>query len=78
MPTSTTSSTGADRPNTTLAATVDQALAVLEQRGARAAADFLQARGAGFALICRVVAEPARRRAGSHHSSKSTQQWVAP
>jgi hypothetical protein len=63
MPTSTTSSAGADRPNTTVAARcrkglhfkcdpsgllqVDQALAVLEQHGTRAAADFLQARGAG-------------------------------
>lgn len=51
-----------DRPNTDLSTAVDQALAMLEQQGARAAADFLKARGAGFALTCRVLAEPERRR----------------
>jgi hypothetical protein len=54
---------GTDRPNTQLAATVDQALIVLEQQGIGAAARFLEASGARFALICRVLAEPARRRA---------------
>ena len=63
MPTSTTSSAGIGRPNTDLAAAVDQALTMLEQQGARAAADFLQARGSGFRLTCRVLADPERRRA---------------
>lgn len=62
MPTSIISSAGADRPTTDLAAAVDQALAVLEQNGARATAAFLEERGAGFALTCWVLAEPARRR----------------
>lgn len=57
-----TTSTGAGRPNTDLAAVVDQALALAEKQGARAAAAFLTARGAGFALTCRVLAEPKRRR----------------
>lgn len=52
-----------DRPNTKLAATVDQALAMAEDQGLRAAAHFLEARGASFALTCRVLMEPARRRA---------------
>lgn len=51
-----------DRPNTDLAAVVDQALAVALEQGARAAAHFMEARGAGFALTCRVLAEPERRR----------------
>jgi predicted ArsR family transcriptional regulator len=53
---------GADRPDTALAAAVDLALAVLEQDGARAAAAFLEQRGARFAMTCRVLAEPTRRR----------------
>lgn len=61
MDTSTTS-LGAGRPNTDLAAVVDQALALAEKQGARAAAAFLTARGAGFALTCRVLTEPERRR----------------
>ena len=48
-----------DRPNTILATAVDQALNMAD---VHAAAAFLASRGAGFALICRVLAEPARRR----------------
>ena len=48
-----------DRPNINLAAAVDEARALAD---VRAAAAFLADRGAGFALICRVLAEPARRR----------------
>jgi hypothetical protein len=50
-----------DRPNTALAAVIDQVLA--EQTDARAAAALLLEHGATFALICRVLAEPERRRA---------------
>jgi len=57
-----TPSTGTGRPNTDLAAVVDQALVLAEKQGARAAAAFLTERGAGFALTCRVLAEPERRR----------------
>lgn len=53
------------RPNTDLAAAVEQALAVAIEQGTRAAARFLINRGAGFALTCRVLAEPDRRRAPS-------------
>lgn len=83
MPTATTGNADIGRPNTDLAAAVDQALAMLEHQGIRAAADFLQAHGAGFRLTCRVLADPERRRApaspahqrtSSHHSSKRTQQ----
>lgn len=49
-----------DRPNHELAAAVDQALAMPDRQ---AAARYLEEKGAGLALICRVLAEPARRRA---------------
>jgi hypothetical protein len=49
-----------DRPNTELAHAVDAALSIDD---VRAAAAYLADYGAGFALICRVLAEPARRRA---------------
>jgi hypothetical protein len=52
-----------NRANTALAAAVDQALVVAIEHGARAAARFLEGRGAGFALTCRVPSEPGRRRA---------------
>lgn len=52
-----------DRPNCRLAADVELALVLAKQAGVRAAARFLAERGAGFALICRVLAEPAQRRA---------------
>jgi hypothetical protein len=52
-----------DRPNRTLSTDVELALFLVDRVGLRAAAQFLEARGAGFALICRVLAEPARRRA---------------
>jgi hypothetical protein len=52
-----------DRPNTELAAAVDRALLLAAEQGARAAAAFLEQRGAGFAVTCRVLAEPSRRRA---------------
>jgi hypothetical protein len=48
-----------DRPNTELAAAVDHALTMDD---VHVAASFLAVYGAGFALICRVLAEPARRR----------------
>ena len=49
----------ADRPNINLAAAVDHALTM---RDVRAAAAFLVDHRAGFALICRVLKDPARRR----------------
>jgi len=51
-----------DRPNTELASAVDEALNIDD---VRTAAAFLVSRGAGFALTCRVLAEPARRRAAA-------------
>jgi len=48
-----------DRPNTELAAAVDHALTMEDVRGAVA---YLADHGPGFALICRVLAEPTRRR----------------
>jgi hypothetical protein len=51
-----------DRPNTTLAAAVEQAQAVADEYGVQAAARFLTEAGAGFALACRVLGEPGRRR----------------
>jgi hypothetical protein len=52
-----------DRKNTNLAAAVNQALILADQLGVQSAARFLAAHGAGFALICRVLGEPTRRRA---------------
>jgi hypothetical protein len=63
MDTQIISKNSAGRPNTDLAAAVDQALAIAIEQDARAAAHFLESRGAGFALTCRVLAEPGRRRA---------------
>lgn len=60
-----TPSASTDRPNANLAQIVDQALAVCLEHGRETAARFLMSRGAGFALICRVLAEPGRRRAFS-------------
>jgi hypothetical protein len=51
-----------DRPNIELSRAVDHALTMAD---VRAAAAFLADQGAGFALICRVLAEPARRRAAT-------------
>jgi hypothetical protein len=51
-----------DRPNTDLAAAVNEALAVQLEHGRETAARFLMSQGAGFALTCRVLAEPGRRR----------------
>lgn len=51
-----------DRPNIQLSAVVDQALDLAEQKGVRTAAAFLTQYGADFALICRVLQEPTRRR----------------
>jgi hypothetical protein len=48
-----------DRPNSDLAAAVNHALTLIDRI---AAAHFLEARGAGLALICRVLMEPERRR----------------
>lgn len=53
-----------DRPNLLLAALVEAALALNDQRGAKAAAAFLTAAGASFRLTVRVLAEPARWRPG--------------
>jgi hypothetical protein len=50
------------RSNTDLAITVDLALLLARTKGPQRAAAFLTARGAGFALTCRVLADPARRR----------------
>lgn len=46
-----------------MAALIDLAIELLAARGRRAAARFLDASGASFAIIVRVLAEPARRRA---------------
>jgi hypothetical protein len=51
-----------DRPNSTLSADVELALAMPDKR---AAAGFLTGRGAGFALICRVLGDAGQRRAGT-------------
>jgi bacterioferritin-associated ferredoxin len=48
-----------DRPNVELARAVDHALTM---KDVRAAAGYLADCGAGFALICQVLADPARRR----------------
>jgi hypothetical protein len=52
----------ADRPNSDLALIVDLALLRVDKLGVRGAAAFMASRGASFALTCRVLAEPARRR----------------
>lgn len=52
----------ADRPDSRLAADIELALLLAERAGVRLVARFLTRRVAGFALICRVLAEPARRR----------------
>jgi|APAra7269097635_1048570.scaffolds.fasta_scaffold41461_2 hypothetical protein len=57
------------RPNTELAAAVDHALTMGD---VRAAAAYLADHGAGFALICRVLAEPARRRPGATTEAPAT------
>lgn len=54
-----------DRPNRTLSADVELALLLVDLVGVRLAARFLARRGADFALTCRVLAEPARRRAAA-------------
>jgi hypothetical protein len=61
-----------DRPNRVLSADVDLALMLLDQVGVHAAAAFLASRGAGFALTCRVLVEPARRRAGAMTAAPAT------
>jgi hypothetical protein len=58
-----------DRPNTNLARAVDEALTMSD---VRTAAAFLAGHGAGFALICRVLAEPARRRAAGSPVAPAT------
>lgn len=55
--------TATDRKNTNLAHIVDLTPDVEIELGARAAAHFLEQRRVGFALICRVLGEPGRRRA---------------
>lgn len=59
-----------DRPNTELTRAVDEALTM---RDVRAAAAYLADHGAGFALICRVLAEPARRRPATTTSAPAEQ-----
>jgi hypothetical protein len=65
-----------DRPNRAHAAVVDDALALAEQQGVDAAAAFLAAHGVGFAVTCRVLKEPARRRAADF-SQRSPAQRTA-
>jgi hypothetical protein len=52
----------ADRPNRTLSSDVELALILAERVGVQVAARFLTKRGAGFALTCRVLGDPDRRR----------------
>jgi hypothetical protein len=66
----------ADRQNSRLSADIELALALAETAGVHAAAKFLTKRGAGFALICRVLAEPTRRR--STESSPAGRLRTAP
>jgi hypothetical protein len=65
MDVQTTPKARSGRQNADLATAVDQALAVAIEQGTRAAAHFLTNHGTGFALTCRVLAEPDRRRAPS-------------
>lgn len=58
-----------DRPNTELARAVDEALTMDD---VHAAAAYLVDHGAGFALTCRVLAEPARRRAAKSPVAPAT------
>jgi hypothetical protein len=51
-----------DRPNRRLAALVEAALELRMEYDERAAAAFLTAAGADFALTVRVLSEPERRR----------------
>lgn len=51
-----------DRPKTDMARMVDVAIALRDEFGARAAAGFLAAAGAGFRLTVRVLSEPRQRR----------------
>jgi hypothetical protein len=51
-----------DRSNRALSSDVEVALVLAGRVGVRIAARFLANRGAGFALICRVLGEPERRR----------------
>jgi hypothetical protein len=78
MDTQITPSTGTDRANTDLAAVVDQALAIALEQGRGTAARFLTDHGAGFALTCRVLAEPAQRRARSGDSEHGHRGLAAP
>lgn len=50
------------RTNTELAAAVVIALAIAPVLGVQMAARYLERSGAGFALTCRVLMQPARRR----------------
>lgn len=50
------------RTNTDLAALIDLAFDVEIEESTRAAAHFLETNGVRFALTCRVLAEPTRRR----------------
>nr|WP_143028916.1 hypothetical protein [Massilia sp. PDC64] len=60
-----------DRPNSELARVVDEALTM---RDVRAAAAYLADHGAGFALTCRVLAEPERRRPAATTAAPATPQ----
>lgn len=51
-----------DRPDVQLAVIIDIAVELLGVRGRGAASVFLEASGVSFAIICRVLTEPARRR----------------
>lgn len=63
MDTQITPKTRGNRANTDLALIVDLALLRAEKLGVRVTAAFLADHGASFALTCRVLAEPGRRRA---------------
>lgn len=64
-----------DRQNSRLSADVELALVLAETVGVHAAARFLTKRGANFALTCRVLGEPARRRSG--HQAVLHQEGLA-
>jgi hypothetical protein len=51
-----------DRADVQMAVIVDIAVELLAARGRRAAATFLDASGASFAIVVRVLSEPSRRR----------------
>jgi hypothetical protein len=53
------------RPNTAIAASVEEVLQTVEPCGRRHAARLMSARGVPFSVIVRVLAEPNKRRLSS-------------